>query len=338
MLADRGHIISLSLFAFVLAISSIPEGQRWHRTMLIGGATSLVFGLGASVAPPFFGTAAFEGVPGILRSVASVIRPASFRNVQRHEKERVLLEYSVSPSLRTELAKGTVHIEPYDAALAWALVGASRWNPSPVFQSYQADTPSLDRLNADHFVGSLAPDFVVLRTIRLRRLRNQLWESPQSMVALVCNYEPVSKNGQWWVARRTKGVCFASAKAATSSVSAGFWAGAHNSGCAGTQTVSFSNIRTIGADLVTQLWALPPSTVSLRSASGIATYEIPRRHLSGPMIISGRLPGRWEEVFGPLPPVDEIRISLSRQRLTPAPSSLLLPPKMGLRLGCLTSK
>ncbi len=87
-----------------------------------------------------------------------------------------------------ELPAGTIHVDPWDAALVWALGRDEDWSPPPVFQSYSAYTPRLDRLNAAHLAGPDGPD-VVLRLPKMIDGRNPAWDPPRHLLALACNYD-----------------------------------------------------------------------------------------------------------------------------------------------------
>ena len=54
---------------------------------------------------------------------------------------------------------GTTDIYSYDQS--YLLVSENRWNPRPVFQSYQVYTPYLARINEQHLRGSLGPDNIL---------------------------------------------------------------------------------------------------------------------------------------------------------------------------------
>jgi hypothetical protein len=98
-----------------------------------------------------------------------------------------------------------VAVDPYDAALA--IDYDMNWHPWPVMQAYSAYTPFLDRLNAR--AARTAPaDQVVLRlpTVTVDA-RNPVWETPEYVLTLACQYTQVLTNGSWSLLRHDDPRC-----------------------------------------------------------------------------------------------------------------------------------
>ena len=91
------------------------------------------------------------GGPGRALDLPSAARDASDPE-QIAAMTNAALEIGMAPEMLERIGDDTVHIDPQDTSLA-VLTGMN-WRPVPVFQSYVAYTPHLDRLNADAIVES----------------------------------------------------------------------------------------------------------------------------------------------------------------------------------------
>lgn len=115
-----------------------------------------------------------------------------------------MAQAAVPPEVAAAVAGRPGHAEPQAVAALWAVGG--RWRPVPVFQTYQAYTASLDRLNADALVGPDAPE-VVLRQNVAPEGRNPLWEAPEQQVQLLCRYRQDVAGGGWQALSRGEDRC-----------------------------------------------------------------------------------------------------------------------------------
>ena len=81
--------------------------------------------------------------------------------------------YNFPPALVAMMTGQTVHFDPWEAALAWAYPRI-RWDPAPVFQSYNAYTSRLDDVNAAFLAGPDAPRFILRQNVALGPARSAL--------------------------------------------------------------------------------------------------------------------------------------------------------------------
>ena len=92
---------------------------------------------------------------------------------------------------RREVKDGTVESVPWDVTDVRA--NGWEWRPRPVFQTYSAYTPVLDRLNAEHIRSDMAADFVLLRW-QATDGHHPFFVDPRSYRALLERYD-VALNG-----------------------------------------------------------------------------------------------------------------------------------------------
>jgi hypothetical protein len=134
-----------------------------------------------------------------LASLASADRRRALRDRGRR---RVLAEARLPGEVRRALDGASLHVAPYDAAVAWAL-GAG-WRPTPVFQHYSAYTEALDEAGARRLRAGDGPERVLLRARQRIDTRLPGFDTPQTTLALLCGYDPGPVGAEWavWSRRR----------------------------------------------------------------------------------------------------------------------------------------
>ena len=98
------------------------------------------------------------------------------------------------------IQNGTVDAIPWDIDLVEA--NGWKWRPRPVFQSYTAYTPALDRLNARHLESDRTADFVILNFAAIDG-RHPFLETPLSWRALLDRYD-LKLAGDWMLLEHRK--------------------------------------------------------------------------------------------------------------------------------------
>jgi len=109
-----------------------------------------------------------------------------------------------SQSVTDALSGETIHAEPWAIGQAWA--SGNKWQPAPVFQTFQAYTASLDRVNAEEFASNDSAE-VILRQVAALDGKNPSWESPAYQLELVCRYAEVASDEYWQALRRSDSRC-----------------------------------------------------------------------------------------------------------------------------------
>jgi hypothetical protein len=186
---DDSHAVITFLGVAVLVVA-IP----WPRRLVLVGAVGGLTILSGFILVHFHGpggpvTSARE----LTHAIRSVVQP-SYRELRiseaRHELHQ---QYDLPPNVLAALDGRPVHADPWDIAAIWAY--GLDWDPLPVFQSYAAFTPSLDRVNRDRLLDA-RPAILERRSTSID-WRVAAWESPEAMVALTCNYREVASTASW---------------------------------------------------------------------------------------------------------------------------------------------
>ena len=113
--------------------------------------------------------------------------------------------YGLSEATVSTLRQGDVHVDPQEAALAWAY--DLNWDPAPIFQMYSAYTPALDAANARELASPSGPDYIVRGLPSSIDSRYPLWDSPQTTLAMICNYSTMGTDGDWLLLERNQARC-----------------------------------------------------------------------------------------------------------------------------------
>jgi hypothetical protein len=273
----------------------------------------LALGATRSAWLPFLGAtvAAATALSAVPVSYGSLIDPSSLMSrsvettsalVSRQYRERVLdlartklvKGYDVSPSVLQAINGGSVHVDPYDANVAWAY--RLNWDPVPVFQTYSAYTSSLDSINTEALLQSSGPEFVLRAPLKAIDGRNPMWESPDYMRALVCDFAPSVKTDKWLLLKRGADRCGGDqVSLGQSSFTANERIDIPTAPEGYLVTASFILDQTPANWLATTLFK-PLSTVSVSTDHG--TYRLPRAHAPGPLIVSMPTTAGWPTKFG----------------------------------------
>ncbi len=228
-----GAALMIGLIAFALYKEAVVRSDSHHETIFFSTAAVLcaafAFGRRRVVALATVMGAAALAVVAVPADVPVSLDPA--RHVRgTFDQVRLLLSparrarttfffavgaaehYRVDPATLALLRGHTVHIDPWEAAVAW--VYGLRWDPLPVFQSYSAYTPQLDGLDANALRSRAGPDRILRENTVLvehsapaidSRLR--AWDPPATTLAMLCNYAPLRTTPRWQVLGRIADRC-----------------------------------------------------------------------------------------------------------------------------------
>ena len=153
---------------------------------------------------------------------ASVQRIAQLLSAdQRHAaiegaRGRMRATYGLSAEIQEALRGRTVHVDPWEAGVAWAHDGEFEWRPLPVFQSYSAYTTTLDEMNAEFLADDArAPERILRAPLGSIDGRNPTWDAPEATLEMVCRYVEIEAETTWQVLGRSADRCGAPRSIAT---------------------------------------------------------------------------------------------------------------------------
>jgi hypothetical protein len=213
---DSGHV--LRLIVLCSAIVLLFATRRSFIPSALTMAFLLVVGLSLNdVGQPFpklgwpRGEVPFAhpttGFRYAWRTVEFTLSGARRNERIKREHDRLGPMLAIPENVRAVARGKTVHVDPLEASAVW--IYGWKWRPLPVFQTYQANTPMLDRLNARALTSSSptrAPQVVLTQNTAIDG-RVPRWTPPESMLAMVCWYQPAASGGGWtaWTRRSSSG-------------------------------------------------------------------------------------------------------------------------------------
>lgn len=100
--------------------------------------------------------------------------------------------------MRKAIGQSTVDLIPHDVSLL--LAAGLNYNPRPIFQSYSAYSGYLDKLNANHFLKTNRPDFVLIQNDGVDN-RYHFWDESFTKATIELNYnrrkDTTSRKEEW---------------------------------------------------------------------------------------------------------------------------------------------
>lgn len=195
--ADAAHLLpgysGLLLVMAVAMAASVPRVVRF-AAVPVAAVMALLLTVNLPILPPRQLSA--QAWP------LDVLPDQHARNLS-DAKADLVDDLDLAPEVLVQLRGYPVSIDPWEISTAWA--HDLDWQPLPVFQQYTAYTARLDETNATALLDD--PDHRVLREAATYDQGNQLWESPDYTLALVCNFDEVATDGHWSVLARTAERC-----------------------------------------------------------------------------------------------------------------------------------
>ncbi|MEK6277292.1 MAG: hypothetical protein AABM29_04685 [Actinomycetota bacterium] len=207
--------------ALALAVPWRVEGWRPGQlvpAILASCAAALVIAL-AFIADPGPPTAGLNPVDRLrmLRSEVRGLLNAELRHtVTDAAAQQLRATYRVDRKSLALLRGHSVHVDPWEAAAAWAY--DLDWQPLPVFQDYTAYTARLDELNADALAAADGPERVLRENTDVVDPsypgetideRSPALDPPAATVSMLCNFEALRTTRRWQVLARVPTRCSA---------------------------------------------------------------------------------------------------------------------------------
>jgi hypothetical protein len=217
-------------------------------------------------------------------------------------------QYALTPEAVALLKGRTVHIEPWETAIAEARLEFT-WTPLPVFQAYSAYTPGLDRLNAERLAGPDAPSRILWMTPAKQPLsidgRGLWFDAPLTKVEMLCRYLPLSAEETWQVLVRVADRCATPIPIATLVTRAGDLATLPTGLPPGIVTIAISGV---ASDPLSRLQILVDHGASWSVSDGQADLRIPLGTASEPNVIGSTTDTGYRGALSLLPPPSTVTI------------------------------
>jgi hypothetical protein len=208
-------VLVVGVAAAELAVGTAVAGRGWHSTVVhpVRSVQDLRRAGELAVSAPDR-EALLAGQRAVLTTTYQALIPEFELEAQDPSVPAVT---GPSPAVVQALSGARVHAEPWAVGLVWAY--HLQWAPVPVFQTYSAYTPLLDRLNARALAGPETTG--VLRQSAAIDGKHPLWESPRYQVQLLCRFREAAADVVWQALRRGPDRCGAPRSLGTASAGPG---------------------------------------------------------------------------------------------------------------------
>jgi hypothetical protein len=211
---EPGHVTTFYAWTVApwAAVVLAPRG-RWLWVGLAGFvATAILYFWATDYAFP----GRFDPVTNArtaINQMRELLVPGERENARDSARFTDALLYGLDDRTRREIGDRPVDIYPWNASLAWAL--GMNWRPLPVFQSYTAYTPYLDRLDAAALASPDGPALVLRHlTAPEQRTANTglddrygAYDEPAASLAMLCNFRPERTTPAYELLTRTPDRC-----------------------------------------------------------------------------------------------------------------------------------
>lgn len=189
---DDGHVQRYFTMTALLPVALLPLWGRWRAVVATTVSVVLMFVFGAYLA------GVRDHLDGLEESARFIVSSGYRDNRVDAGRNLLRAQYALPDDVRSELEGHTVHVDPYETAVAHAYPDLD-WHPAPVFQSYLAFTPYLDDRNAAFLRGDDRPERLLRRPTQTIDQRFPRFESPAAMLEVICRYREVATGGEWQV-------------------------------------------------------------------------------------------------------------------------------------------
>jgi hypothetical protein len=199
---DEGHLAFLVLLVAVALMIPWRRGQRTTGLALAG--ILAVASLAVLHYPVDEVINPLNHAHQLEEQAREVLHPSALIEEGR---KRVRRDDAVPRSIAQALRGHCVNAEPDEIAAVWSHP-KWRWCPLPVFQSYTAYTPRLDKLNAAAYADTRhGPDRVLRQVDQAIDEQNPIWESPAAALSMLCHFTEIAQGGEWQVLARVPDRC-----------------------------------------------------------------------------------------------------------------------------------
>lgn len=201
---DAGH--AAIYFTTLLGGFFAMRWQSGRRLVGLGLAMGM-FAL-ALIGQHFYSSVSFDPIANARSAtiqIGEVASSAERQAVILRGREAVRSAFPLDAPTLALLHGRSVHVSPYQTALAWAY--ELDWDPLPVFQSYSAYTVGLDQQDAGALESAHAPERILRNLEPGIDQRVQTFDEPATTRAILCHYRQLHVGGGWQVLGRAPSRC-----------------------------------------------------------------------------------------------------------------------------------
>ena len=193
--AGHGALYFVALMGGFLAL-------RWRRgRRLVGlGLAAALFTFAIAAQDPSSFSVVFEPsgkASSAISQVEQVTSPSKRASIMAQGRRAIKLALLIDQPTLNLLLGHTVHVAPYQAAVAWAY--DLDWHPLPVFQSYAAYTTGLDQEDADALNSAEAPQRILRNLDSGIDGRVLTFDEGLTTRTTLCRYQELRTTGAWQV-------------------------------------------------------------------------------------------------------------------------------------------
>lgn len=204
----RHNLHSLIYFGVgAMALAGLRARGRRDALVLAGGV--VVVALLAFDTAGFVPRTSLDPVGGLeaLGHQAAVLAsPPAMARTMASARAAMRPGYGLDPATLALVEGQTVWVEPWEESLVWAYPSLG-FDPPPLFQTYVAYTPSLDRADASFLSSSLAPARILRQPGLALDGRDPALSPPATQLAILCHYAAVRVTPSWEVLDRVAPRC-----------------------------------------------------------------------------------------------------------------------------------
>jgi hypothetical protein len=193
-------IFAMLLILFINGKSTVDlKSTKLHKAILYSKSLMLIVLMTTSYAVAFpdiirGSTDITKTIPYYIDAYNLIANATYMKELFDSNKKAVSSQYVVNPQTLSLIDNRSIDIFPWDVALVWSY--DLNWSPRPIFQSYSAYTSQLDKLNSNHFEEENSPE-MVLYSYNSIDGRYPLFDDPETLRTVLCNYEYLGTNGEF---------------------------------------------------------------------------------------------------------------------------------------------
>lgn len=188
---DSGHLIIY--FGFIIYLFIVTSAFFWQKMWKI----IPIFLILIIFAIPFtkldFTFNAADRLFGNYNKIATFVKSVvpcnsdDYVEMLENDKKVIREKDTIDDCILEQIEPGeSVDIFPWEVYIPY--VYNLNWHPRPVFQSYTAYKPELDRINSEHFLGDDAPDKIIYRIDSIDD-RYAIFDEPATFREIIKNYD-----------------------------------------------------------------------------------------------------------------------------------------------------